>query len=265
MYRYTGGKFKHQKQLGQYLEPAKTFVDVFGGAGWVATHYQAAQQSKKRVYNDANPINANIMDVMVNKRKALLKTLKEVEACDAKIFAQAAKLIHDGKKPRNCDDIQEAMLALYYRQHCFVGRDKQRELAKNTPRAGKELDSIINRLSSDKAPKLLDGLIVENLDFREVIKKYDSPDTMFYVDPPYWDMEFYYDHGFTKQDHKDLADQLANIQGKFVLSYYSYRQLKKLYPTTDFNHYSYRINSSMKNAAKTKKARKSTEIVITNF
>ena len=33
------------------------------------------------------------------------------------------------------------------------------------------------------------NVIIENLDFRKLIKKYASPDTFFYVDPPYSDVE----------------------------------------------------------------------------
>ena len=61
---------------------------------------------------------------------------------------------------------------------------------------------------------------VENLDFEEVIQKYDSPSTYIYLDPPYWKTENYYsNHDFDRGDHERLAYVLNSVQSKFSLSY----------------------------------------------
>lgn len=71
---------------------------------------------------------------------------------------------------------------------------------------------------------------IECRDFREIIRVYDSPDTLFYVDPPYIGRERYYAGGFTEQDHRELAAMLHNIQGKAIVSYYDDPLLLDLYP-----------------------------------
>jgi len=74
---------------------------------------------------------------------------------------------------------------------------------------------------------------VENLDFQDVIEKYDSPSTYFYVDPPYWKTENYYsNHDFDRDDHERLAIALNNAQGKFSLSYYDFELLHDWFPET---------------------------------
>jgi DNA adenine methylase len=74
---------------------------------------------------------------------------------------------------------------------------------------------------------------VENLDFQDVIEKYDSPSTYFYVDPPYWKTENYYsNHDFDRDDHERLAIALNNVQGKFGLSYYDFELLHDWFPET---------------------------------
>ena len=72
---------------------------------------------------------------------------------------------------------------------------------------------------------------VENLDFQEVIQKYDSPTTFFYMDPPYWKTENYYsNHDFDSEDHERLAITLKNIKGRFALSYYEFKELYEWFP-----------------------------------
>jgi len=69
------------------------------------------------------------------------------------------------------------------------------------------------------------------MDFADVITKYDSPTTYFYVDPPYFRTENYYsNHDFGREDHERLANTLQNIQGKFSLSYYDFDLLHEWFP-----------------------------------
>ena len=58
---------------------------------------------------------------------------------------------------------------------------------------------------------------VENLDVCNCILRYDSPKTFFYIDPPYWNADFYA-VSFKGEDFERLADTLKGIQGKFILS-----------------------------------------------
>jgi DNA adenine methylase len=76
---------------------------------------------------------------------------------------------------------------------------------------------------------------VENLDFQDVIEKYDSPTTYNYVDPPYWKTENYYsNHDFDRKDHERLSNVLNKIQGKFSLSYYDFELLHEWFPEDSF-------------------------------
>ena len=56
---------------------------------------------------------------------------------------------------------------------------------------------------------------------------------MFYLDPPYYATEDYYeDVGFTSEDHKRLCDALMGIKGKFLLSYNDCPEIRQLYCKT---------------------------------
>ena len=74
-----------------------------------------------------------------------------------------------------------------------------------------------------------------NSDYKEVISKYDSPETFFYLDPPYMDREKYYiNHDFSEKSHYELSSILNNIKGRFALSYYYFDGIKELYPNCRF-------------------------------
>jgi DNA adenine methylase len=81
-----------------------------------------------------------------------------------------------------------------------------------------------------EASRRLQGVVIENKDFEKLIKQYDRPNTMFYLDPPYFETEDYYeDVGFTEKDHIRLRDTLLNIKGKFLLSYNDCPYIRELY------------------------------------
>ncbi len=80
------------------------------------------------------------------------------------------------------------------------------------------------------ASERLQTVVIENKDFEKLIAQYDRPNTIFYLDPPYYETEDYYeDVGFLTADHIRLRDVLVQIQGKFLLSYNDCPEIRKLY------------------------------------
>jgi DNA adenine methylase len=74
------------------------------------------------------------------------------------------------------------------------------------------------------------GVMIEHDDFRKIIEKYDSPEALFYIDPPYIGREKYYAGGFTENDHRGLAEMLNRVKGKVIVSYYDDPLLLEIYP-----------------------------------
>lgn len=81
-------------------------------------------------------------------------------------------------------------------------------------------------LNSDKLKSIIDNSMsrlkycnIENLNYPVLLEKYDSKNTFFYLDPPYFGSENYYGKNiFNKDDFITLSKILKNIQGKFLLS-----------------------------------------------
>lgn len=77
----------------------------------------------------------------------------------------------------------------------------------------------------------LKDTIILNDDFKNVVKKYDSKNTFFYLDPPYENSKNLYEN--ETLPIKDVYDVLKKIKGKFLLSYNDSDEAKNLFK--DFN------------------------------
>lgn len=64
----------------------------------------------------------------------------------------------------------------------------------------------------------LAGVVIECLPYHQLIPRYDRPETLFYVDPPYWGSEADYGPGFAAADFARLAQLLRDLRGRFLLS-----------------------------------------------
>lgn len=83
------------------------------------------------------------------------------------------------------------------------------------------------------------NVICFNIDYKEIIKYFDGRNTFFYIDPPYYGNEKYYEnHTFlTKYDHIELSNIIKNIKGKFIISYQDRSLIRKLYSSYNIHKY----------------------------
>ena len=74
------------------------------------------------------------------------------------------------------------------------------------------------------AHERLKRVLIINRDALEVIQKHDTPDTFFYIDPPYLastrTSPIVYQHEASEEHHVDLLKLLGMLKGKFILSGY---------------------------------------------
>ena len=105
------------------------------------------------------------------------------------------------------------------------------------------------------------NVVVENQDFETLIKHYDRPDTFFYADPPYFSTEDMYAVGFNWNDHVRLRNTLAEIKGKFLLSYNDCPEIRELYK--DFSLFDFSRTHSM--AQRYEAGKEFKELLIGNY
>lgn len=85
----------------------------------------------------------------------------------------------------------------------------------------KALKNHVDRLHSVAAR--LRSVVIENLDWHDLVKNYDDEDTLFIMDPPYISEKkdaTTYKYTFTSKDHIDLIQTLSEVRGQVVLCGY---------------------------------------------
>lgn len=279
MFPYIGGKAHHVKWMDPLFPESFTqFVEVFGGAGWVSVKSAKVAQASHRVYNDFNPLLANVYECLRQDPLTVLAAMTATPKSDLNLYRQYQReLFEDLDWTRVIlGDVSLAVKYLYLQTQVFAGTPLS---ATNVPyftelKAGGKYPSKYDTLRK----KLLDPDIqqrlmaidcVEQMDCVDLIKKYDSPDTFFYVDPPYYNMEFYYSKDFPREKHQELAKVLSNIQGRFALSYYEFDDLREFYPESKFTWHRqsvYRSAATRSGSSKDYSVKsKGTEILIMNY
>jgi DNA adenine methylase len=80
------------------------------------------------------------------------------------------------------------------------------------------------------AHERLQLVVIENLGYGEFVEAYDTPETLFYLDPPYWGGEADYGKGlFARGDFRKIATALAGLKGHFILSINDRPEIREIF------------------------------------
>lgn len=209
-FKSPGGKYRLYKKIIRVIPEHKTFVEAFCGGAQVFFH---KKPSDEEVINDLNH------DLMFAYRFIKNMTSDDWEWLKKQnwvISRTRARKIFEmkPKTPR-----ERFYRFAYLNKSTYWGRTEVWE----STRSGKKGDGyhikIAHRLP--EIQKRLKGVKILSKDWKEIIKEYDSKDTLFYLDPPYphhWPQEGR-GHGSKFFKEEELLPMLKNIKGKFILSY----------------------------------------------
>jgi DNA adenine methylase len=278
MISYIGGKARIGKWIKEYIpNDIETYVEGFSGMFWVFFNMDLKKYPnlKTVVYNDYNRLNYNLMkwaknyDVLwgaLSQYPCQQLGVVDTPVEYGQMFAQYQQEIFDENLVITDENSLEiACKYVYVLGQVFSG--SKPETASYMDYKGKYRCKVLVFMDKLKNPKYREHFdkitFVENTDFQQVVEKYDSPTTYFYMDPPYWKTENYYsNHDFDVNDHLRLADCIKGIQGKFSLSYYDFPQLSEWFPKEGYRW----EQKDFSKAASTKKEKNvGTELLIMNY
>lgn len=279
MLSYIGGKSKIGKWIVPFIpKDTETYVEVFGGMFWVFFNMDLKEYPnlKRVVYNDFNPLNYNLFKCIQNPSE-LLKHIESIPCQQLgvsdtpQVFKEQfnqfqSEIFNEGFKVET-PDYSTAAKYVYVLTQVFSG--SKPETSSFIDLKGKYKSKYLTFRDKLSKPDWIEHFLkithVENMDFADVIKKYDSPKTYFYTDPPYWKTENYYsNHDFDRNDHERLANVLKEMEGKFSLSYYDFDLLSQWFPKDEYKWESKEFAKAAA-AKKGKEQTKGTELLIMNY
>ncbi len=252
MISYIGGKKRMQTWIVPFIpKDIETYVESFSGQYWIffGMKLEEYPNLKTVVYNDFNPLNYNLYRCVKNHQRLL-------EECEKLVVQEKGVFPTNPICGENFNNFQSEI----YSENLMIGEEPNYVIAAKyvyvltqvfsgaNPEKSKFIDlkgkyhskftSFKNKLKNPDWQKMFEKItFVENMDFEDVINKYDSPTTYFYNDPPYYivgEGDYYSNHDFDRGDHERLANCLKNIQGKFSLSYYDFVLLQEWFPKEEY-------------------------------
>lgn len=217
--KYVGSKCKMMKHLQSIFDeiPHRCFVDVFGGAASVMLN---KTPSPVDVIND---INGNIY--------TLYKCLRDSTLCE-KLYNSLDSTLYSRDEWNHArdvlrgslqvDDVERARCTFLLYNASFAGNGTTYGFTKTAP---KHLNAMLSK--TDKILPIfhqrLKKVHIENSDFSDLFKRYDSPTTLFYFDPPYYSStrtKKIYSDEMNDADHERLLRCILDCEGSCVLSGY---------------------------------------------
>jgi len=213
---WYGGKHKMVKYINCFIPFNKinTYVEVFGGGGHVLINKPF---SPIEVYNDINKGLYSIFRCLndVEKTKILIEKLLKTD------YNEDEFLYAYNNWDKVQDEIEMAKLTFILSTQSFNSSCCHW----NRPCSPKDLEQYHRKIISilDFVPRFK-NVIVENMTFEEIIKKYDDINTFFYMDPPYVPStrttKDVYKYEMKDELHEKMVDILMNIRGKALVSGY---------------------------------------------
>jgi DNA adenine methylase len=223
---WYGGKQYMVKRLLRLLPPHHAYVEVFGGG---ASLLFCKTPSAVEVYNDVDEGLVNFFRVLRDPEKARrLAALLYLTPFSRSEFTR----YRDGWRDSD-DDVERARAWFAVARQSFSGIfGRSWAVARRHDKAPRTWASAVKPLAA--FCRRLRRVSVECYDFRKVLRLYDAPDTLFYLDPPYVPStrhpgtESVYPHDMTTRDHVDLVKMLLTTEGMAVLSGYENRLYEAL-------------------------------------
>lgn len=212
---WIGGKKQLRKEIiERFPKEYSRYIEVFGGAGWVLFGKEAGTQLE--VFNDKDGNLINLYRCVKYHCEELQKELNWLLVSREQFFDSKSQL-----ESKGLTDIQRAARYFYIIKVSF-GADR-----KSFGTNKRNLEGSIDYLK--EVQQRLKYVVIENKDFENLIKTYDRMGALFYLDPPYYGAEKYYEVAFSEEEHIRLKTVLMGINGKFILSYNDNEFIRELY------------------------------------
>jgi DNA adenine methylase len=224
-FKWVGGKSRLRKYIIPLLPAHTCYLEVFGGAAWVLF---GKPPSDVEIINDIDQELITFFRVVKEKPEELIQSF-EWELASRAEFERLAAL-----DSTELTDVQRAH-RFYYLIMAGWGGELNYPRFQTSITDGGHGNRLIGALKTlrkriEPVHARLRTVIIENLDWRACIDRYDRPGTVMYVDPPYPGNKVNYHHNMREwATHEQLAERLAQTQCNWILSSYDAPEIHRLF------------------------------------
>ena len=213
---FFGSKARSAKRIIAYFRPHLTYSEAFAGSAAVLL---AKEPSEVEIINDPNADLINLFRVL---RDSILSR-KLQSSAESTMYARAE---FDLAGVPTEDPVERARRFLVRQRQSRGGLGERWSYCRSDSKSN--MASVIRRWQAgiERLPAIherLKRVQIEQSDWRKVLDRYDSRQTLHYLDPPYVPSERVsggYKHEMSLDDHRQLVVRLLSIQGMVVLSGY---------------------------------------------
>lgn len=230
--RYPGGKYKMAKWIISHFPQHDFYVEPYGGAGSVLMRKPRASGE---VFNDLDGDVVNVFRVLRDP-----STARELERV-VRLTPMAYEEYQEAYE--YCDDPIERARRTIFRSFSTIGSDGVSRKNSGFRGVKNNESKVTAALEWARWPDAirffvdrLQSVLIEHREAVRVMKLYDRPETLHYVDPPYvlstrGRTRSLYTHEMNDDDHRELARCLHSLQGMVVLSGYQSPLYEELFST----------------------------------
>jgi|TARA_Y100000310_G_C20517732_1_gene732055 DNA adenine methylase len=252
---YYGGKYNLSKELVPMLYPHERYIEVFAGG---LSMFFRKTKSTGSIINDIDNDVVNLY-ITIAKEFDKFSDLVYWIPKSKDYYDKAKEVVHSGKIIEY-PNVERAAAYYFVIKNSF-NRNPNNSFSKKATVNWKH--ELVEELKYSR--EIMDNVLIENRDFRDLVKHYPPKDTdMWYLDPPYVvasERKSYYMHTFGIEEHKDvkdICDTINNADGKFMVSYDDRADIRDM-----FKDYNVKEIYTVYAGSADKKQR--TELVITNY
>lgn len=224
-FKWIGGKSRLRKQIIDLLPIHSCYVEVFGGAGWVLL---GKPPSSVEIFNDIDQELISFFRVVKERPHELIESFKW-DLVSRSEFERLAQL-----DTTTMTEFERAHRFYYLIMAAWGGELNYPRLqtAIHDAGHGNRLIGALKHLEERLLPvhQRLSTVIIECLDWRTCINRYDREGVVMYLDPPYPDNGCNYAHNMRSWDeHLELATRLRSTKCMWIYSSYDIPELHKLF------------------------------------
>lgn len=216
---WMGGKRRLAKHIIPHFPDHSCYVEPFAGGG--ALFFMRPSPAKVEVLNDIN-------QELVNLYRCVQHHLEEfVRQFKWSLISRQMFTWLRSSRPETLTDIQRAARFYYIQKMAFGGKSVGPTFGTATTSPPKlNLMRVEEDLSA--AHIRLSRAYIEHLPWTECIKRYDRPHTLFYCDPPYWQVTGY-GNDFGWEQYEAMALVMDSIKGKMIISINDHKDIRVLF------------------------------------